>query len=102
MKHTNIEEEKTITVKVYNKMYSTHYFLSLFLVLFVMTCVYSQTTLILDQDPLTSLDPRLAKLCALPVNDYYCCKLQDPAVDIDLRCQFLLKVLNESALCEYL
>lgn len=50
----------------------------------------------------TGLTPRLDELCKLPANDYYCCKFKDPSVDFDLRCEFLLKVLDEPDLCQYL
>lgn len=70
----------------------------LLLLLTLLTLVLAQTT----TSPDTVLPPRLDTLCKLPVNDYYCCKFKDPSVDLDLRCQFLLMVLDEPELCEQL
>lgn len=68
---------------------------TLVLLLLITTTAFTQLTS-------SGLTPRLDELCRLPANDYYCCKFKDPSVDFDLRCEFLLKVLDEPDLCQYL
>ena len=73
--------------------------LLLWLSIMLLMCT-GQTTSLTSSDH--ELEARVAELCKLPVNDYYCCKFRDPTVEWELRCQFLLKVVNESTLCQYL
>lgn len=72
----------------------------MFVVLFIQLCLLFVTASAQTSSGV-SMD-QLDELCLLPANNYYCCKFRNPDIDFELRCEFLLKVVNSPALCQYL
>lgn len=76
----------------------------LIIVIAILYPVIAQTTVVLessDDNSLFTQFPELRVLCAIPANDYACCKMLNQEVPSELRCYFALKLLNDSKVCDY-
>jgi len=76
----------------------------LILIIAILCPVKLQTTTELEsynENPLFMQFPEFRVLCAIPANDYACCKMVNQDVPSELRCYFALKLLNDSKVCDY-